>query len=140
VDEGHGHPLVFFNSSCLRTIFTSFNTTLTFIVIHLESNDFFLFFLKNFEPNKNFELSTNSFKLTFYGMPHLFVSNFSKMAFEHFLNYFHLKILEANSHSCFNFVLILHKVTFHVELHVSRAARLLTLTKSLNRCCNPTLR
>ncbi len=52
------------------------------------------------------------------------------MVFKHLWNCFHLKILQVDSHNCFNFVLISHKV-IHIELHVFGATRLLTLTKSL---------
>jgi hypothetical protein len=40
-----------------------------------------------------------------------------------------------NFHNCFNFVPILHKVTFRVKLHVLGEARLLTLTKPLCGFC-----
>jgi hypothetical protein len=67
----------------------SCNITLTFIVLHLESNDFFLLFLKYYKPNQNLELSFDSFKLTFQCMSHLFASDNSRMISEHLQDYFH---------------------------------------------------
>jgi hypothetical protein len=63
--------------------FTSSNTTSTFIILHVESNDFFLSFLKDYKLDQDFELLFNSFKLTFQLMLDLFVSDSSRMVFEH---------------------------------------------------------
>jgi hypothetical protein len=84
-------------------------------VIHLESNGFFSIFLNNFEPNYNFELSTNSFKLTLQFIPHL--SIIKKLGW--FLNTFEivftLKILQANSHNCF--ILFSYRTRSHSTLN-----------------------
>jgi hypothetical protein len=53
---------------------TSFDTILTFIVLHPKTNSFFLFFLENYEPNQDLKLSSYYFKLTFQHMPNLSIS------------------------------------------------------------------
>jgi hypothetical protein len=70
---------------------TSSNTTSTLTTLHLESNGYFPFFLKDYEPNQDFKLSFDSFKLTFQCMPHLSTSGPYGMVFEHLQNYFHPK-------------------------------------------------
>jgi hypothetical protein len=62
---------------------TSFDTTLTLITLHLESNGYFPLFLKDYKPNQNLEISLYSFKLTFQCMPHLSASGPFGMVFEH---------------------------------------------------------
>jgi hypothetical protein len=62
---------------------TSFDTTTTFITQPFESNGYFPFFFKDYEPDQNLELSSNSFKLTFQCMPHLLASGHFGMVFEH---------------------------------------------------------
>jgi hypothetical protein len=52
-------------------------------------------------------------------MPHLSTSGPSRMVFEHFQNYFRPKNSTNGFLSCFNFVFILHRATFHPKLHVS---------------------
>ncbi len=42
--------------------FTSFDTTLVFTSPHLKSNNFFPFFLEDYELNEDLKLSSNSFK------------------------------------------------------------------------------
>jgi hypothetical protein len=49
----------------------SFDTTLILTTLHLETYGYFLFFLKDYELDQNFELSFDSFKLAFQRMPHL---------------------------------------------------------------------
>jgi hypothetical protein len=44
---------------------TSFNTTLTFIALHLKPYGFFLFLLKDYKPNQDLELLFNYFKVAF---------------------------------------------------------------------------
>jgi hypothetical protein len=68
---------------------TSFNTTLALTTLHPESNGYFPLFLKDYEPNQDFKLSSDSFKLVFQRMPHLSTSGSSEMVFEHFRNCFH---------------------------------------------------
>jgi hypothetical protein len=68
---------------------TSFDTTLTFIVLHPKSNSFFLFFLEDYEPNQDLELSSYYFKLTFQHMLNLSTSGLFGMVFEHLQDYFH---------------------------------------------------
>jgi hypothetical protein len=41
------------------------------------------------------------------------------MVFEHFGIVFTQKILRMDFRNCFNYILISHKVTFHVEMHMS---------------------
>jgi len=72
----------------------SSDTTLIFTTFHPKSNGYFPFFLKNYEPNHDFKLSSNSFKLTFQHMSHLSSSGPFKMVFEHFWDYFHPKFNE----------------------------------------------
>jgi hypothetical protein len=44
---------------------TFFDTTLALTALHLESDDFFMFFLENYELDQDLEFSSDSFKLTF---------------------------------------------------------------------------
>jgi hypothetical protein len=69
----------------------SFDTTLTSIILHPKSNNFFLFFLEDYEPNQDLELSSYYFKLTFQHMPNLSTSSPFEMVFELFQDYFHPK-------------------------------------------------
>jgi hypothetical protein len=52
----------------------SFNTTSILVTLHLESNGYFPLFLADYEPNKDLELSFDSFKLTFQCMSHKLAS------------------------------------------------------------------
>jgi hypothetical protein len=101
----------------------------------LISNGYFPFFLKDYKPNQNLNLSFNFFKLTFQHMLHLLANGYYGMVFEHLQDYFHLEDLANDYLNCFNFILISHRVTFHFELHVFRVAHLLAMTKPLNRVC-----
>jgi hypothetical protein len=69
--------------------FLSSNTTSTLTTLHFESNDFFLFFLENYEPNQAFELSFDFFKLAFQHMSHLSTSDHFGMVFVDLQNCFH---------------------------------------------------
>jgi len=62
---------------------TYFNTTLSLIALHLNSNGYFPFFLKDYKLDQDLELSSNFFKLTFQCMPHLLVNGPFMMVFEH---------------------------------------------------------
>jgi hypothetical protein len=62
---------------------TSFDTTLTLITLHLKSNDYFLFFLENYELNQDLKKISDSFKLAFQCMPHLSANGPFRMIFEH---------------------------------------------------------
>jgi hypothetical protein len=65
-------------------------------------------------------------------MSHLFASTPSKMVFEHFGIVFTQKILWMDSRNCFNFIFILHKVTFPCwNAHVLWVACPLAMTKPL---------
>jgi hypothetical protein len=68
-------------------------------------------------------------------MLRLFTNGHFGMVFEHIHDCFHPEILQVDSHICVNFVFTLHKVTFHVELHVLGTTRLLTMTKPLGGVC-----
>jgi len=68
-----------------------FDTTSILTVVHLESNGYFLFFLKDYEPNQIFKLSSDSFKLAFQHKPHLLISGSSGMVFEYLQDCFHPK-------------------------------------------------
>ncbi len=70
---------------------TSSDTTSVFTALHLELNNYFLFFLKDYELDQDFKLSFDSFKLTFKCMPHLLASGPFEMVFEHLRDCFHLK-------------------------------------------------
>ncbi len=72
---------------------TSSNTTSTFITLHFKLDCYFPFFLKDYEPHYNFELSFNSFKLAFQRMSHLSTSGPSGMVFEHLRDCCHLENL-----------------------------------------------
>ncbi len=72
----------------------SFDTTLTFTALHPKSNGYFLFFLKNYKPNHDFKLSSDSFKLAFRHMSYLSTSGPFRMVFEHLWYYFHPKCNE----------------------------------------------
>jgi hypothetical protein len=60
---------------------TSFDTTSILITLHPKSNGHFPLFLKDYELDQNFKLSSNSFKLTFQHMLHLSASGPSMMVF-----------------------------------------------------------
>ncbi len=77
--------------------------------------------------------------LNFYLIPLNWNSNtcciyLSMVFFGWFFNTFKIvfteKILQMDSHSCFNLVFILHKITFHIKLHVW-VAHLLAIIKPL---------
>jgi hypothetical protein len=73
---------------------TSFDTTSTFITLHLELDGYFLLFFEDYKPNQDFELSFDSFKMAFQSMSHLSASGPSMMVFEHLRDYFHPKFNE----------------------------------------------
>jgi hypothetical protein len=58
-----------------------FETTSTFTTLHLDLDGFFIIFFKNYEPNGNLELFSDSFKLTFQCMSHLSTSGHFWMVF-----------------------------------------------------------
>jgi hypothetical protein len=59
----------------------SLDTTSTFSILHHELNGSFALFLKDYKPNEDFELSFDSFKLTFKCMLHFFASGIYRMVF-----------------------------------------------------------
>jgi hypothetical protein len=61
----------------------SFDTTLALTALHLDLDGYILFILKDYEPDQDFELSSNSFKSTIQQMTHLLVSGYFRMVFEH---------------------------------------------------------
>jgi hypothetical protein len=86
------HAKEYSRTTCVFSLApTSFDTILALIALHLESNGYFSFFLKDYEPNQDLELSYNSFKLAFHCMPHLSTSGPFKMVFKCLRNCFHLK-------------------------------------------------
>ncbi len=108
----------------------SFDTTSVLITLHLKSNGYFPFFLKNYELDQDLKLSFNSFKLTFQCMPHLLTSGLFGMVFEHLQNHFHLE----NSMNGFPqfFQLCFHITQGHIPpqiAHVLGTTHLLTMTK-----------
>jgi hypothetical protein len=103
----------------LSLAFTSFDTTSTLIALHLKSNGYFPLLLKDYGLDQDLQLSFNSFKLTLQLMLYLLASGPFGMVFEHFQITIHLEDSIVDSFNCFNFVFILHKVTFHFELHES---------------------
>jgi hypothetical protein len=114
----------------------SSNTTSTLTTLHFESNDFFLFFLENYEPNQAFELSFDFFKLAFQHMPHLSTSGHFGMVFEHLQNCFHL-------YDSTNGFLRLFQLCFHIAqghilrqiTHVVVVPCLLAMIKPLDEVC-----
>jgi len=48
----------------------SFNTTSVLTTLHLDLDGYFSFFLKDYEPDQDLKLSSDSFKLTFQRMSH----------------------------------------------------------------------
>jgi len=97
----------------------SFDTTSTFTTLHLNLDNYFPFFLKDLESNQDLEIFSNSFKLAFQHMLHLSTNGLFGMVFEHLRIVFTQKIQQMDSLNYFNFVLILLKVTIHLELHMS---------------------
>jgi hypothetical protein len=69
----------------------SSNTTLIFTALHLDLDGYFLFFLKDYEPDRDLKFSSDYFKLALQHMSHLLASGFSRMVFEHLC--FHLEHL-----------------------------------------------
>jgi hypothetical protein len=69
------------------------DTTSTLTTLHFESDGYFPLFFKDYKPNQDFEIVSNSFKLVFQRMPHLSASGLSRMVFEHLWDYFHLEDL-----------------------------------------------
>jgi hypothetical protein len=69
----------------------SSNTTSALTALHLDSDGYFLFFLKDYELNQYLEFSFDSFKLAFQHMSHLLASGFSRMVFEYLCDCFHPK-------------------------------------------------
>ncbi len=68
---------------------TSFDTTSVITALHPDLNGCFLLIFKDYEPDQDFELSSDSFKLEFQHMPHLLANGHFRMVFEHHQNYFH---------------------------------------------------
>jgi hypothetical protein len=77
----HKHFLHILNLGCVGEYFrttnvlapfsptpTSSNTTMSFTTLHFELGNFFPFFLEDYKPNQNLELSFDFFKLTFQHM------------------------------------------------------------------------
>jgi hypothetical protein len=60
---------------------TSFETTLALIILHLESDGFFLLFLEDYKLNQDLKLSYEVFKLAFQCMVHLFINGHYGMVF-----------------------------------------------------------
>jgi hypothetical protein len=79
----------------------------------------FSYFLKDYEPNQDFKVSSDYFKLAFKCMLHLFANGIFGMVFEFFQDYFLPKDFASGFHNFFNFLFILHKVTFHVGFPMS---------------------
>jgi hypothetical protein len=69
----------------------SFDTTSALTALHPDLDGYFLFIVKDYEPDQDFELSYNSFNSTFQQMTHLLVSGSFRMVFEHLQDYFHLE-------------------------------------------------
>jgi hypothetical protein len=67
---------------------TPSDTTSILTNLHLESNDHFPLFLKDYELDQDFKFSFNSFKLAFQHMLHVLASGHFGMVFE---DYFHPK-------------------------------------------------
>ncbi len=59
------------------------DTTLTLITLHLKLDDYFLFFLENYELNQDLKIFSDSFKLAFQCLPHLSANGPFRMVFEH---------------------------------------------------------
>jgi hypothetical protein len=113
----------YFQAACVLAPFflapTFSNITLALITLHHESNGYLLLCLENYELDKDFELSSDSFKMAFQRMLHLSASGHSGMVFEHLKTIFTLKIPQMDSFSCSNFVFISHKVTFQPKMQAS---------------------
>ncbi len=73
----------------------SFDTTSTHSILYHELDGLFMLFLKDYKPNQDFELSFDSFKLTFKCMLYLFASGISRMVFEHLQGYFHPNVFAS---------------------------------------------
>jgi hypothetical protein len=115
---------------------TSFDTTLTLIALHPESNGYFLLLFGDYKPNKDLKLSSNSFKLTFQRMLHLSIGGLSRIVFEHLRDCFHPEDLASG-------FIKLFQLCFHIAqgrippqiAHVFGVAHLLTMTKPLGGVC-----
>jgi hypothetical protein len=83
----------YFQTTCISAPFsfapTSSYTTSALIALHHELNGYFPLFLENYKPDKDLELSSNSFKLAFQHMLHLLINDPSGMVFEHLWECFH---------------------------------------------------
>ncbi len=83
-----GHAGEYFQAVHVLTPFffapMSLDTTSILNILHHELDGLFMLFLKDYKPNQNFELSFDSFKLTFKRMLHLFASGIYRIGFEHF--------------------------------------------------------
>jgi hypothetical protein len=97
----------------------SSNTNSTLTTLYHESNDYFMFFFKDYKLDQDFKLSYDSFKLAFQHMLHLSASGPYGMVFKHPPNCFLLIIQRMDSLNCFDFLLILNMVIFHPKLHTS---------------------
>ncbi len=114
---------------------TSSNPTLTLITLHLEPNGYILLFLKDYKPDQDLKLllipsnwHPNTCRIyrqvVFLGW---FLNTFEIV--------FILKIQWVDSFNCSNFVFILHKVTFHLKLHIFEATHHLAMTKPSSEVC-----
>jgi hypothetical protein len=110
---------IFSGSSCFGTIFSCTHIILSLITLHHESNGYLLLCLEDYELDKYFELSFDSFKMAFQRMLHFSASGHFGMVFEHLKTIFTLKISRMDSFSCSNFVLISHRVTFQPKIQAS---------------------
>jgi hypothetical protein len=109
---------------------TSSNTISVLTALHFNSHGYFSFFLEDYEPDQDFKLSFDSFKLAFQRMPHLLVSGFFGMVFEHIRDYFHLEVSTSGFPQLFQ--LCFHITQGHIPpqiTHVLGVAHLLAMTK-----------
>jgi hypothetical protein len=87
------------------------------------------YFLEDYKPNQNLELSFDSFKLMFQCMSHLSASGPFGIVFEHLHDYFHLKDLASGFFQLFQ--LCFHITQGHIPPQIARVlgtAHLLTMT------------
>jgi hypothetical protein len=108
----------------------SFDTTSIFITLHPESNGYYSFFFKDYEPNHDIELFFNSFKLAFQHMPHLSTSGLCGVFFEHLWKCFHVEDLTNGFPQSFQ--LCFHIAHGHIPPQIAcvlGVACFLTMTK-----------
>jgi hypothetical protein len=111
---------------------TSFDTTSVFTTLHLKSNGYFSFFLKNYELDQDLELSSDSFKLAFQCMLHLSASGPFMTIFEHLRHCFHFEDSASGFPQLFQ--LSFHIAHGHIPPQITcvlGTARLLAMTKPL---------